>query len=114
MTFFSDTFLDPLLDTQPADHDGESCPEKTLSNVHWIHQKLSAAFPQADITVTDTRGDDQHLSVTVISGVFTEKSRITCHQMVYAALDNMRHNQIHALALRTQVKSLTGSADAAG
>jgi stress-induced morphogen len=112
MTCFSDTLLDPLLDalsdsladTQLSDHDMEPCPEETLSNVHWIHQKLGAAFPQADITVTDTRGDDQHLSVTIISGVFAEKSRITCHQMVYAALDHMRHNQIHALALRTQSK----------
>ena len=113
MTCFSDTILEPLLDTQSADHDREPLAEEPLSNVHWIHQKLDAAFPQSDITVTDTRGDDQHLSVTIVSGVFAEKSRITCHQMVYAALDHMRHSQIHALALRTQSKPFSGSAQAA-
>ena len=104
-------FSHPLLDTQSADHSMEPLAEETLSNVHWIRQKLDAAFPQADITVTDTRGDDQHLSVTIISGLFAEKPRMVCHQMVYAALDHMRHNQIHALALRTQAKPFPGSAD---
>ena len=75
--------------------------------MHWILQKLGAAFPQSEITVNDTRGDDQHMSVTIVSGVFAEKSRITCHQMVYAALDHMRHGHIHAMALKTEVlKSL--------
>ena len=102
MTYFSEPLSEPLLDATAPHHDEDPRPEETLSNVHWIHQKLATAFPQADITVTDTRGDDQHLSVTIISPVFAEKSRIMCHQMVYAALDHMRHNRIHALALRTQ------------
>ncbi len=113
MTCFSHTLIEPLLDTPSADQDIKPSTEETLSNVHWIHQKLSTAFPQADITVTDTRGDDQHLSVTIISGVFAQKSRMACHQMVYAALDHMRHNQIHALALRTRSESLTQSSDGA-
>lgn len=76
--------------------------EHNLSNVDWVHQKLRTAFPMAKIDVQDTRGDDQHLSVALISGDFAEKPRIVCHQMVYAALDQMRNNRIHALALRTQ------------
>ncbi len=114
MTYFSHTLTEPLLDTSSADQDMESLTDGSLSNVHWIHQKLRAAFPQAEITVVDTRGDDQHLSVTIISRMFAEKSRMACHQMVYAALDHMRQNQIHALALRTQSESFAESSAAAG
>jgi len=78
--------------------------DSTASNVHWIYQRLSTAFPCAEIQVEDTRGDDQHLAVIIASGAFLEKSRIACHQLVYGALDHMRQGKIHAMSLKTLIK----------
>lgn len=78
--------------------------DSPLSNVQWIYQRLSAAFPSSEIKVEDTRGDDQHLAVIIASGAFLEKSRIACHQLVYGALDHMRQGKIHAMSLKTLAK----------
>ena len=94
-------------DTSPTPMDQESSVPTSsldLSNLDWVHQRLKASFPLARIQVQDTRGDDQHLSVTIMSSDFKDKPRIACHQMVYAVLDHMRNNQIHALALRTAIE----------
>lgn len=90
---------DPL---QVPDSLEDGAESNALSNVAWIRQRLSTAFPGALIQVEDTRGDDQHLCATIISGEFSGKTRIACHQRVYAALDHMRGGHIHALALKTQ------------
>jgi stress-induced morphogen len=76
-----------------------STPQPT--NIQWIQWRLMAAFPQCILDIQDTRGDDQHLSVTISSTAFSGKSRIACHQMVYAALDHMRQGCIHAMSLKT-------------
>ena len=47
-------------------------------------------------------GDDgQHFEAVVVSPQFTGKSRVQQHQLVYLALGNRMHSQIHALAMRT-------------
>ena len=83
----------------------ESCchvaADDIMPNVSWIHQRLLLSFPDAIIQVEDTRGDDQHLAVTIRAADFSGKTMIACHKMVYAALDQMRHNRIHAMSLKT-------------
>ena len=80
----------------------ESMLEHRMSNIEWIQQRLVQAFPDAIIHVEDTRGDDQHLAVTICAAGFLGKSIVACHKMVYAALDQMRQGRIHAMSLKTK------------
>jgi stress-induced morphogen len=63
---------------------------------------LRQAFPDAEITLRDLAGDDDHWSAEIISEVFRGKSRVVQHQMVYAALQGAMGGELHALALTTR------------
>lgn len=63
---------------------------------------LTAAFPEADINLTDLAGDNDHWQAEIVSEAFRGKSRIAQHQMVYAALKGHMGGQLHALALKTR------------
>lgn len=68
-----------------------------------IEQLIKAAFPDADVIVTDLAGDGDHYAARVVSHAFVGKSRIQQHQMVYAALKGSMGGALHALALETVV-----------
>ena len=53
---------------------------------HEIETLIKAAFPDAQITIEDLRGDGDHYSCLVVSSEFTGKTRVQQHQMVYKAL----------------------------
>ena len=63
---------------------------------------LRDAFPDADITLTDLAGDNDHWQAEIISEDFRGKTRIAQHQMVYAALKGKMGGELHALALKTK------------
>jgi stress-induced morphogen len=63
---------------------------------------LRDAFPDAQITLKDLAGDNDHWSAEIISEQFRGKSRVAQHQMVYAALKGRMGGQLHALALQTR------------
>ncbi len=67
-----------------------------------IERLMRTAFPDAQITLVDLAGDDDHYELTVISKAFAGKSRVAQHQMVYAALGGQMGSKLHALALKTQ------------
>ena len=47
-------------------------------------------------------GDDgQHFEAVIVSPQFTGKNRVQQHQLVYLALGERMHVEIHALAMRT-------------
>ena len=62
---------------------------------------LSEAFPEAEITLTDLAGDNDHWQAEIISEQFRGKTRVAQHQMVYAALKGKMGGELHALALKT-------------
>jgi stress-induced morphogen len=66
-----------------------------------IEAHIKEAFPDADITIKDLAGDDNHWSATIISSAFRGKSRVAQHQMVYAALKGNMGGVLHALQLQT-------------
>ncbi len=66
-----------------------------------LQDLLGAAFPDAEITLTDLAGDNDHWQAEIVSAQFTGKSRIAQHQMVYAALQGKMGGELHALALKT-------------
>jgi stress-induced morphogen len=67
-----------------------------------IQNKLLAAFPGAQVDVTDLTGTQDHFQAVVVAREFNGKSRVDQHKMVYAALGDMMDGAIHALALTTR------------
>ncbi|MEM9937311.1 MAG: BolA family transcriptional regulator [Pseudomonadota bacterium] len=66
---------------------------------------LTEAFPDAEITLTDLAGDNDHWQAEIVSPQFSGKSRVAQHQMVYAALKGTMGGELHALALKTKAPS---------
>ena len=66
-----------------------------------IENLIKEAFPDAQITIQDVAGDENHYSATIKSKVFSGKSKIDQHKLVYKALKGKMGNELHALALNT-------------
>ena len=69
-----------------------------------IEKLIKEAFPDADITITDLAGDNDHYAAMVTSSAFKGKTRVQQHQMVYAALKGRMGGVLHALSLQTAAK----------
>ena len=66
-----------------------------------IRNLIKEAMPDAEITIRDLAGDSNHYSATIKSKIFTGKSKIEQHKLVYKALKGKMGNELHALALNT-------------
>ena len=66
-----------------------------------IKNLLKKAIPDAEITIQDLAGDENHYSATIKSKIFTGKSKIEQHKLVYRALNGKMGNELHALSLNT-------------
>ena len=66
-----------------------------------IKNLIKEAIPDAEITIEDLAGDENHYSATIKSKIFTGKSKIDQHKLVYKALKGKMGNELHALALNT-------------
>ena len=66
-----------------------------------IKNLIKSAIPDAEITIEDLAGDENHYSATIKSKVFSGKSRIEQHKLVYKALGSKMGNELHALVLNT-------------
>ena len=66
-----------------------------------IESLVKKAIPDAEIQIKDLAGDENHYSATIKSKVFTGKSKIEQHKLVYKALKNKMGNELHALQLNT-------------
>ena len=69
-----------------------------------IKSCLLAAFPDAEVEITDLTGTSDHFQAVVTSRAFEGKTRVEQHKMVYAALGELMNGAIHALALTTRTK----------
>jgi stress-induced morphogen len=67
-----------------------------------IAQKLKAALPGAEVSVTDTTGTGDHFRAEVRAEQFRGKSTVEMHRMVYGALGKDVGGPIHALQLLTK------------
>ena len=72
-----------------------------------IESMIKEAIPDAQVTITDLRGDGDHYKAQVVSAAFEGKSRVQQHQMVYKALKGNMGEALHALALETSVPGST-------
>ena len=69
-----------------------------------IEKLIKEAFPDADVTITDLAGDNDHYAAMVTTRAFKGKTRVQQHQMVYAALKGRMGGVLHALSLQTAAK----------
>ncbi len=68
-----------------------------------IVRLIQESIPDAEVRIEDLKGDGDHYSALVLSSSFKGKSRIQQHQMVYKALKGRMGDQLHALALKTEI-----------
>ena len=68
-----------------------------------IEGMIKEAIPDAEVQISDLRGDGDHYAAFVRAAIFKGKSRVQQHQMVYDALRGRMGNELHALALQTAV-----------
>ena len=69
--------------------------------VEEIKKLIKSSIPDAEITIQDTAGDENHYSATIKSKIFNGKSKIEQHKLVYKALRGKMGNELHALAINT-------------
>ncbi len=67
-----------------------------------LKSRLLAAFPDAQVEVSDLTGTQDHFQALIVSRAFTGKTRVEQHKMVYSALGELMNGPIHALALTTR------------
>lgn len=66
-----------------------------------IEKMIKQALPDAEVQISDLRGDGDHYAAYIRSAAFKGKTRVQQHQMVYQALRGRMGNELHALALQT-------------
>lgn len=66
-----------------------------------IEALIKSALPDAQVTMQDLAGDNDHWGAKVVSSAFRGLSRVKQHQIVYAALRGRMGGELHALALQT-------------
>ena len=81
-----------------------------MNRIGAIESRLRAALNPEDLEVTDdsaqhvghegARGGSGHYSVTIISAQFNGQNTLKRHRLVYDALTDMMHKDIHALSIR--------------
>jgi stress-induced morphogen len=69
-----------------------------------IEKLIREALPDAEVTITDLAGDNDHFAAMVTSTAFKGKTRVQQHQMVYDALQGRMGGVLHALSLQTAAK----------
>ena len=62
---------------------------------------IKKAIPDAEIVIKDLVGDNNHYSATIKSKLFSGKTKIEQHKLVYKALNGKMGNELHALELNT-------------
>ena len=67
-----------------------------------IKNLIIESIPDAEITIQDLAGEENHYTATIKSKIFTGKSKIEQHKMVYKALKGKMGNELHALAINTK------------
>ena len=66
-----------------------------------IKSLIKESMPDEEIIIKDFAGDENHYSATIKSKIFSGKSKIEQHKLVYKALKGKMGNELHALALNT-------------
>ncbi len=74
-----------------------------------IAAKIRVALPDAEVTLKDLTGTEDHWEAVIISAAFEGKSLIQRHRMVMNALVDEMKGPIHALTLTVKSPGELGS-----
>ena len=66
-----------------------------------IKNLIKESIPDAENSIQDLAGDDNHYSATIKSKQFSGKTKIEQHKLVYDSLKGKMGGDLHALALKT-------------
>ncbi len=66
-----------------------------------LQARIEAAFPGAEVIITDLAGDGDHYRARIVSEAFRGLPRVRQHQLVNKALADLLSGPLHALALET-------------
>lgn len=66
-----------------------------------LEARLRAAFPDAEIAITDLAGDGDHYKARIVDAAFRGLPRVRQHQLVNRALADVLGGRLHALQLET-------------
>ena len=67
-----------------------------------IDSLIKKAIPDAEVTIKDLAGDENHYQAIIKSKEFKGKTKIEQHKIVYKALKGKMGNELHALSLITE------------
>ena len=67
-----------------------------------LEKLIKQSIPDAEVTIKDLGGDENHYSATIKSKIFNGKSKIEQHKIVYKSLKNKMGNELHALSINTE------------
>ena len=67
-----------------------------------IEKLIKESIPDAEISIKDLAGDENHYAATIKSKTFAGKSKIEQHKLVYKALKGKMGNELHALSINTK------------
>ena len=70
-----------------------------------LRAMIEAALPDAEVTITDLAGDNDHYAAHIVSESFRGLTRVAQHKAVYAALGGRMGGELHALQLTTAIPS---------
>ena len=74
-----------------------------VSDSEQIVRIIQDYIDQAEVIVTDLRGDGKQLAVHVTAPVFKDLSRIDQHKLVYKSLEGQLDDLTTAIAIQTAV-----------
>ncbi len=66
-----------------------------------IRNLIKESIPDAEITIQDLAGDENHYSASIKSKIFNGKSKIEQHKIIYKSLKGKMGNELHALSINT-------------
>ena len=66
-----------------------------------IRSLIKKSIPDAEISIQDLAGDENHYSATIKSKLFVGKNKIDQHKLIYKALKGKMGNELHALQINT-------------
>lgn len=66
-----------------------------------ITSRIKSVYADAEITLTDMTGSNDHWEATIVAPEFEGMSRLQRQRGIYAALGELMAGPIHALTFRT-------------
>ena len=66
-----------------------------------IKNLIKEAIPDAEVSIHDLAGDENHYSATIKSKIFNGKNKVEQHKIVYKSLKGKMGNELHALSINT-------------